>query len=128
MLAPLAGLPATAAAKELARQGVATAHGGYWSAGAVIVIRKRLRGSKAPGTPARQGDSLMSERILMKFIVGQRVVKQGEDSRFEGEVVAAFVKRNLKTLRYVVENDDGVLHIASERQLRLAMPKAPGAA
>ena len=31
----------------------------------------------------------MSERILMKFIVGQRVVKQGEDSRFEGEVVAA---------------------------------------
>jgi hypothetical protein len=66
----------------------------------------------------------MSERILMKFVVGQRVVKEGEDSRFEGEVVAAFVKRNLKTLRYVVENDDGVLHIASERQLRLAMPKA----
>ena len=32
----------------------------------------------------------------------------------------------MKTLRYVVENDDGVLHIASERQLRLAMPKAPG--
>ena len=69
----------------------------------------------------------MSERILMKFIVGQRVVKEGEDSRFEGEVVAASVKRNLKTMRYVVENDDGVLHIASERQLRLAMPKAPSA-
>jgi hypothetical protein len=64
----------------------------------------------------------MSERILMKFIVGQRVVKQGEDSRFEGQVVAAFVKRDMKTLRYVVENDDGVLHIASERQLQLAMP------
>ena len=32
----------------------------------------------------------MSERILMKFIVGQRVVKQGEDSRFEGEIVACF--------------------------------------
>jgi hypothetical protein len=43
-------------------------------------------------------------------------------------VVAAFVKRHLKTLRYVIENDDGVLHIASERQLRLAIPKAPGAA
>ena len=69
----------------------------------------------------------MSERILMKFVVGQRVVKEDEDSRFEGEVVAAFVKRNLKTLRYVIENDDGVLHIASERQLRLAMPKAPSA-
>ena len=69
----------------------------------------------------------MSERILMKFIVGQRVVKEGEDSRFEGEVVAAFVKRNLKTMRYVIENDDGVLHIASERQLRLAMPTKPPA-
>ena len=72
-------------------------------------------------------EGLMSERILMKFIVGQRVVKEGEDSRFEGEVVAAFVKRDLKTLRYVVENDDGVLHIANERQLRLAMPKARAA-
>ena len=49
-----------------------------------------------------EDDGPMSERILMKFIVGQRVVKEGEDSRFEGEVVAAFVKRNLKTLRYVV--------------------------
>jgi hypothetical protein len=71
----------------------------------------------------------MSERILMKFIVGQRVVKEGEDSRFEGQVVACFVKRDMKTLRYVVENDDGVLHIANERQLRLAMPtRTPGAA
>ena len=70
----------------------------------------------------------MGERILMKFIVGQRVVKEGEDSRFEGEVVAAFVKRNMRTLRYVIESDDGVLHIANERQLRLCMPEAPGAA
>ena len=57
------------------------------------------------------------ERILLKFIVGQRVVKQGEDSALEGEVVSCFVKRNLKTIRYVVESDDGVLHIASEKQL-----------
>jgi hypothetical protein len=61
----------------------------------------------------------MSDRHHMKFLVGQRVLKQGEDSRFEGEIVACFVKRNLKTMRYVVENDDGVLHIASERQLTL---------
>jgi hypothetical protein len=33
-----------------------------------------------------EDDGPMSERILMKFIVGQRVIKQGEDSRFEGEV------------------------------------------
>src|SRR5580704_7587851 len=61
----------------------------------------------------------------MKFIVGQRVVKEGEDSRFEGQVVACFVKRDLKTLRYVVENDDGVLHIPSERQLRWPCLKLP---
>jgi hypothetical protein len=41
-LVPLAGLSATAAAKELTRRGVATARGGLWSAGAVIAIRKRL--------------------------------------------------------------------------------------
>ena len=68
----------------------------------------------------------MPDRLLLKFVVGQRVVKQGEDSRFEGEVVSVFVKRDHKTVRYVVENDDGVLHIASEKQLRLAMPKKPG--
>ena len=33
--------------------------------------------------------------------------------------MACFVKRDLKTVRYVIESDDGVLHIAGERQLRL---------
>jgi hypothetical protein len=37
----------------------------------------------------------------------------------------AFVKRNHKTVRYVIENDDGVLHIASEKQSQLAMPQRP---
>lgn len=54
------------------------------------------------------------------FPVGAKVVKQGEDSRFEGVVVAWFFKRNKKTLRYVVENDDGVLHVASHKQLQWA--------
>jgi hypothetical protein len=27
---------------------------------------------------------MSEEQILLKFVVGQRVVKQGEDSRFEG--------------------------------------------
>jgi hypothetical protein len=65
------------------------------------------------------------DRILLKFVVGQRVVKEGEDSRFEGEVVSCFVKRNHKAIRYVVESDDGVLHIASEKMLRLVSPKQP---
>ena len=46
-LVPLAGLSATAAAKELARRGFTTARGGCWSAGAVIAIRKRLEGESA---------------------------------------------------------------------------------
>lgn len=55
---------------------------------------------------------------LRRFDDGQRVIKEGEDSRFEGIVVASFLKRNGKTVRYVVENDDGVLHIASGKQLK----------
>jgi hypothetical protein len=55
---------------------------------------------------------------LLRFKMGDHVIKQGEDSMFEGYVVSAFVKLNGKTVRYVVENDDGVLHIASEKQLK----------
>ena len=69
----------------------------------------------------------MSAQILMSS--ASESSTRGKTSRFEGQVVACFVKRDMKTLRDVVENDDGVLHIASERQLRLAMPtRAPGAA
>ena len=69
---------------------------------------------------------MSKERIPLKFIVGQRVVKQGGDTRFEGEIVASFLKRNLRTVRCVVEKDDRVLQIASERQLRLVMPRLAG--
>ena len=58
--------------------------------------------------------------------IGQRVVKTGEDSRFEGVIVARFVKRDGKTTRFVVENDDGVLHIASERMLTRTHRNLPG--
>jgi hypothetical protein len=44
-------------------------------------------------TDCRRGGDMSEERILLRFVVGQRVVKQGGDSRFEGEVVACFVKR-----------------------------------
>jgi hypothetical protein len=59
------------------------------------------------------------DMTMFKFPVGTRVVKQGEDSRFEGEVVASFVKLDGKTVRFVIENDDGVLHIASDKQLKV---------
>jgi hypothetical protein len=67
----------------------------------------------------------MPDRVLLKFIVGQRVFSEGQDSRYEGEVVAVFFKRDLKSVLYVVETDDGLLHIASEPQLRLAMTRNP---
>ena len=56
---------------------------------------------------------------MLKFKVGDRVIKRGEDSRFEGEIVCCFVKRNMQTIRYVVEDDNGVLHISSEKMLYL---------
>lgn len=53
----------------------------------------------------------------MMFKVGDLVSKTVGDYRFVGVVVAAFYKRDGKSGRYVVENDDGVLHIFSGAQL-----------
>ena len=49
----------------------------------------------------------------MKFKLGDAVEKVTGDYRFRGQVRAAFTKTNGQ-LRYVVENDDGILHIFSE--------------
>jgi hypothetical protein len=64
-------------------------------------------------------------RRCSAFSVGWRPRDEARARRFEGQVVACFVKCDLKTVRYVIESDDGALHIASERQSRLAMPKGP---
>lgn len=58
----------------------------------------------------------MSECVLA---VGDRIEKRGGDYRFAGEVVAVFNKRN-GVVRYVVENDDGILHIFSAANLQQA--------
>ena len=52
----------------------------------------------------------------MSMTVGDKVHKLGGDYRFEGIVVAAFKKLS-GAERYVVEDDRGVLHIFSERNL-----------
>jgi hypothetical protein len=57
------------------------------------------------------------------FQLNDRVLKVGEDSTFEGNIVSVFTKRSGK-IRYVVENDDGVLHIASLKQLKFISPQA----
>ena len=66
------------------------------------------------------------DMTIFRFPVGVRVIKSGEDSKFEGEVVASFMKRNKKTVRFVVENDDGVLHIASANQLKRSEERNDG--
>ena len=65
---------------------------------------------------------MSEERILLKFIVGQRVVKQGEDSRFEGEVVACFVSATTRPCATWSRTMMGCCTLRGS-ELRLAMPK-----
>jgi hypothetical protein len=52
---------------------------------------------------------------------GDTVIKTS-GYRFAGVVVAAFCKRDGTSMRYVVENDDGLLHIFNAGQLQLVTP------
>ena len=56
------------------------------------------------------------QRDPQGFSVGERVLERYGECRFEGEVVAAFTKRNGQW-RYVVENEYGVLHVFTGHQL-----------
>jgi hypothetical protein len=53
----------------------------------------------------------------MSVAVGEYVFKCSGDYHFRGHVVAVFRKRS-GAVRVVVENEDGVLHIFSEAQLK----------
>lgn len=52
-----------------------------------------------------------------RFYCNERVRKEGGDYTFEGDVRAIVHKRS-GAVRYVVENDDGLLFIFSGEQLR----------
>lgn len=54
----------------------------------------------------------------MSFRVGDFVEKVGGDYIFPGVVVSVFEKVSGK-IRYVVEDDRGILHIFSEKNLKL---------
>ena len=56
------------------------------------------------------------------FEVGNKVSKKGGDYRFDGVVVAAFEKLSGER-RYVVEDDRGVLHVYSDKNLILQEDK-----
>lgn len=53
------------------------------------------------------------------FKVGDLVRKTGGDYSFLGVVVAIFTKRNRETVRVVVENGAGILHIFNPKQLTM---------
>lgn len=55
---------------------------------------------------------------LTKYKIGDNVRKIGGDYSFEGYVVSAFYKLSGKS-RYVVEDDRGILHIYSDKNLEL---------
>lgn len=55
----------------------------------------------------------------MSFEVGQRVIKDSGDYTYNGIIVSIFEKRS-GAVRLVVENDDGMLFIFNEKQLKLA--------
>lgn len=52
------------------------------------------------------------------FAIGELVQKDAGDYRFIGKVVSLFKKLDGVSIRYVVENGDGVLHIFNGAQLR----------
>lgn len=58
----------------------------------------------------------------MKFNAGDLVEKVGGDYSFSGTVVAAFKKLNGLD-RYVVEDDRGILHVYSEKNLKASGEK-----
>ena len=60
----------------------------------------------------------MDQTIFLKH---NKVEKVGGDYQFVGHVVASFFKLNQTSMRYVVEDDRGVLHIYSAKNLRLVV-------
>lgn len=75
-------------------------------------------GQECPGAVGVEGEASPKHVIHTRALaVGDRIQKSGGDYRFDGEVVAVFNKRN-GVVRYVVENDDGILHIFSAANLK----------
>ena len=66
-------------------------------------------------TKASAGEAC--EQPTTRFKTKDKVKKVGGDYTFEGEVVAAFPKLSGQ-IRYVVEDDRGILHVYSDRVLK----------
>ncbi len=58
------------------------------------------------------------EKLFKTIKIGDKVFKHTGDYNIEGIVVAVFTTTKGKT-RYVVEHENGILHIYSEANIRL---------
>lgn len=61
----------------------------------------------------------MTTDIRPKFKEGDLVEKDGGDAEFKGEIACVFRKKN-GAIRYVVEDERGLLLIQSDKTLRAA--------
>jgi hypothetical protein len=61
-------------------------------------------------------------KYLQEFEVGEVVEKCVGDYTFIGPVVSKFLKLDGTSLRYVAEDDRGILHVFSQKQLRRHTP------
>lgn len=59
--------------------------------------------------------------MIHEFNIGERVRKDSGDYTFEGNVVSVFRKRS-QAVRYVVEDDRGLLFIFNEASLKRVPP------
>lgn len=87
---------------------------------------------KAKAEIAVRGDRLREVDWLTRMAgvrVGDHVLKDGGDYRFDGHVVSVFTKLS-GAVRVAVENGDGILHIFSGGSLKklLAGPPSSGPA
>lgn len=64
----------------------------------------------------RRGMTVIDDRAF-KFKRGQPVFKMTGDYQFNGWVIQPYYKRNLSTVRYIVEDDRGLNLIMSEGQI-----------
>lgn len=55
--------------------------------------------------------------MKVKFAINDHVIKDSGDYRYKGHVVSVFEKMS-GAVRYVVENEDGMLFIFNEGQLK----------
>jgi hypothetical protein len=61
---------------------------------------------------------MLDDDRLQAFFVDEKVQKVGGDYQFQGYIRAAFPKHS-GAYRYVVEDDRGILHIFSAKQLEI---------